>query len=100
MKSTVMFVIENNLDIDIRHHVPWDYEEVDAEDYSAVINILDAANTRVRIGNVVQYTWDNVTWVGRDVDSLAAMLEKLNGDDFKLCVLTEGHIYQQGVLVL
>jgi hypothetical protein len=100
MKSTVMFLITNSLDIDLRHHIPWDYDEVDAEDYSAVINILDMANTRVRLGDVVQYTWDNVTWVGRDVDILASMLEKLDGDGFKLNVLTEGHIYQQGALVL
>ncbi len=100
MKSTVMFLIESGLDIDIRHHVPWDYEEIDAEDYNAVINILDMANTRLRIGDVIQYTWESVTWVGRDIDVLASILDRLDDDKFKLCVLTEGHIYQQGVLVL
>ncbi len=95
-----MFMITNGLDIDVRHHVPWDYEEIDAEDYNAVINLFDMANTRLRIGDVIQYTWESVIWMGRDIDVLAAMLERLDGDKFKLCVLTEGHIYQQGVLVL
>jgi hypothetical protein len=100
MKSTVMFLINANLDCDIRRHVPWAYEDVDAEDYNAVIQMWDTASTRIRIGDNLQYTWDSLTWAGRDVDCLAAILNRLNEEDFKLCVLTEGHIYQQGVLVL
>jgi hypothetical protein len=100
MKATVMFIINKSLDSSINSHIPWDYEQVDSEDYFNYTTLVMGADARIKIGANTQYSWNDIEWSGDKVESLALILDLINEEDYKLCVLREGHLYQSGLLVL
>lgn len=98
--STVMFIIEAVMDIKVRTHSVFEYEIFESECYNECITLLDSADARLKLGNNFQYTWNHSHWDGQRLESFIALLELLDIDIYKLNVLTEGHLYQQGLLVL
>jgi hypothetical protein len=98
--STVMFMIDAVFDIRVRTHSVFEYVLFEAECYDECITLLDSADARLRIGNNYSYTWNHTHWDGQRLESFITLLDLLDDDKYKLNVLTEGHLFQQGVLVL
>lgn len=97
MYSTVMLNIDFLVDTSLRNHAPWNYEVFDPEEYDGVIKLLDTADSRQRLGDILVYQWPSVEWGN---EALTKFLNMISIDSYRLSVLTEGHIYQQGLLVL
>ncbi len=95
-----MFIVDMVTDVRVRAHSVFEYEIFESECYNECISLLDSAEARLKIGANYQYSWNHVHWDGQRLESFTALLELLEIDVYKLNVLTEGHLYQQGLLVL
>ncbi len=85
-------------DKELRMHGPFAYEAFEPDVYVEAIELLDTADTRVRIGDIWMYCWNDCTW---GINSpLGRYLGVVDADEFNLNMLGDGQLDEYGSLVL
>jgi hypothetical protein len=91
----VTLSITSAADKELRMHGPFDYEEFETDDYIESVEMLNTADTRIRIGDNWMYCWNDCKGLG----PLVRYLWKLDDNDFNLNMLSD-RLEEYGSLVL
>jgi hypothetical protein len=85
-------------DKELRMHAPFDHDTFETDGYVEAVELLDAADSRVRMGDCWMYCWNDCKWGTNS--PLVRYLWMIDDNEFNLNMLDDGQLDEYGSLAL